>query len=307
MDNAPAFECEGVFRLMELPLELRRRIYHFAVAEPHPLPLIAYCKKFGNHIIWTVEKDLGMLETCKDFLTQMEDMLYSENSFSTSSPDFSLEEETTRFQIDPRRIQKLYISVVRMNGWNSVCDDPDSGFFSEVPWFQYFVATLVFKGHQLKYLLVECKPHVTGCLMEGLSPLSMLRRVRRVHFRSWNDELFPYFRLLEGLMMGGQPQYFSDMPNFWQKSTDFDECLLKHPEQSWFMKGLDKPTSAVVQCEEQMEVTAKELHYILGIDGDFVPRDKAGPSDTASTAEGGPDGRDEMFMQDSAGGITSRY
>lgn len=76
MNNPPNFQPLVVFRLMALPAELRRRVYYFAVVEPHPLPLITY--RFHRRVYgYGVEKDLRMLHTCKEFRAEMSGLLYS--------------------------------------------------------------------------------------------------------------------------------------------------------------------------------------------------------------------------------------
>ena len=101
MVDVSAFQRQGVFRFMSLLPELRRRIYHFAIVEPHPLPLVAY------HLakVHAVEKDLRVLETCSEFRTLLKGLLYSENSFSISTTRIKAEEGTKMFQVDPKRIQ----------------------------------------------------------------------------------------------------------------------------------------------------------------------------------------------------------
>ena len=60
MGDAPSFQPLVVFRLMALPAELRRRVYYFAVVEPHPLPLMTY--RFHRWVYgYGVEKNLRML------------------------------------------------------------------------------------------------------------------------------------------------------------------------------------------------------------------------------------------------------
>ena len=262
---------------MSLPLELRRRIYHFAIAEPHPIPLVAY------HLakIFAVEKDLRMLETCSEFRTLMKDLLYSENSFSISTTRTKVEEGTKMFPVDPKRLQKCYISVNDLTGcFDKINEDGEPNYYScefcpDVHDIQEFVAMLAFNGHQMNYLLVECEPQSCAMVREGLSPFSMLRNIHSVHFRSCQAEMYHYFRFLEGLMMGDQPLPFSDLTEFWEKSHDLND-LLRHPDQSWLVERLDLTTSVMGKSEEQMEVTAKELYSILGMKCEFIPQSELG-------------------------------
>lgn len=124
----------------------------------------------------------------------------------------------------------------------------------------------------MKYLLVCCEPLPDESLAKGLSPLSMLRNIHLVHFRSVRDEMHPYFRFLEGLMMSDRPQLFRSIKGFWKDSTSFDYDLLKNPDKCWFVEGLDIMARAEVQSEEQMDATAKELYSILGMERKWQPQ-----------------------------------
>lgn len=165
MDDPSTFERPGIFQFMALPPELRVSIYRFATVEPHPLTLYPHYDDRKDSLKgYAVQKDLGMLETCKKIRTEMEEVLYSENSFHLCIGKFpAFEEGIKKFQIDIRRLQKCYIYVHMMTELVTELDnnceedsdsDPESLF--EIQWFMNFVATLVFKGHQMKYLLVEC-------------------------------------------------------------------------------------------------------------------------------------------------------
>ena len=282
MDDFSTFERQGIFQFMALPPELRINIYRFAAVEPHPLTLYAHYDHRSDCLKgYAVEKDLGMLETCKKIRKEMGEVLYSENTFYLSiglSTDCKKGPKTS--QINIRRIQKCYIYVhmvtdLVMELDNNCEEDSDNDRESmfEIQWFINFVATLVFKGHQMKYLLVECNDlYNNDPLAKSLSPLSMLRDIGLVHFRSVNDEMFPFFRCLEGLMMGERPQIYVNMYQFWRKSTNFDYDLLKNPEACWFVEGLDVKTSAEVQSKEQRGATAQELYSILGMKGGCQPQ-----------------------------------
>lgn len=276
VDDPSAFERQDVFRFMSLPPELRRKVYYFAILEPHPLPLIArYGVSDHYSAYYAVEKDLRMLETCREFRAEMKNLPYSENSFSFSIRQSELEKGTKMFPVDLTRIQKCYISVTGMKDSGGISDEDDEDdkavFCTGVQDIQDFVATLVFKGHQMKYLLVECEPQDCHFLAVSLSPLSMLRRIRSVRFRSCRAEMHHYFRFLEGLMMGSWPVHFSDLVDFWEDYSIEDD-LLTRPEESWLVEGRDVATSVVVKSEAQMEATAKDLYSILGIEHDFIPQ-----------------------------------
>ena len=269
MDEAPHIERQGLFRLKELPAEILCRVYYFAIVQPHPLPLIAgYVNNWVR--FYTVEKDLRMINTDSEFREEMKKLLYSENSFSFSVQQIEPEEGAHQFRVELGRIQKCYISVNQMREE----EDSDYGeFFTDGLEFQTAVSTLIFEGHEMKYLLIECEPQICGFLAEGLSPLSMLRRLRLVHFRSSQTQMHHYFRFLEGLMMSDQPVPFTDLTDFWESSSSEDD-LLRRPEESWLMKSLEMTTAVVENSEEQMEATAKELYSILGIEREFIPQNE---------------------------------
>lgn len=135
--------------------------------------------------------------------------------------------------------------------------------------FKLFVATLAVKSHEMKYVLIECKPQDIGWLADDLSPLSLLRNIGLVHFRSRQTAIHRYFRFSEDFMMNDRPVPFSDWNDFWEKES-VGPKLLDCPEESWLVKGLDAVARAAVRPQEQLEVTAKELYSILGVEGDFV-------------------------------------
>lgn len=276
MDDPAIFERHGVFQFVELPPELRILIYRFAALEPHPLTVYAHDydheDSLKGHVI---QQDLGILGTCKTIRAEMEEVmeevLYSESSFHLCIGRFpEFEEGIRKFEIDITRIQRCYIYVagitVTDSRYEEVEDsDGDSIWLRDVPWFEDFIATLVFKSHQLKYLLVECDALTDVRLAFALSPFSMLRNIHSVQFRSVREEMFPYFRLLEGLMMGDGPQLFRNKDDFWEEATEFDFDLLQNPDEGWFVKGLDITSNAEVPTEEKMDATAKKLYSILGL------------------------------------------
>lgn len=244
MNHPSIFKRQGVFQFMALPTELRIKIYRFAIVEPHPLTLYAHYTDDRSDSLkgYAVHKDLGMLETCKKIRTEMEEVLYSENSFYLSiGLSTECKKEARTYQIDIRRIHNCYIYIDTRTELvteldNDCEEDGESDLESllETQWFMSIIATLVFKGHQLKYLLVEHTAIPDEYLARGLSPFSLLRNIHLVQFRAIRDNRFPYFRFLEGLMMGSQPQFFRDV----YKSTEFDYDLLKHSNERWFVEGL---------------------------------------------------------------------
>ena len=278
MNNPSTLKRQGVFRLMALPAELRRRVYYFAIVEPHPLPLITYRFYRFDRIAYrySVDKDLRMLETCKEFRKDMGDLLYSENSFTYAMPRLEAEEDTKLTKIDIKRVQKCYIPIEDMN---EMSDDSDSeeSFFPMVEDegllkdFWHFMTVLAFKSHEMKYLLIECEPQHCMHLADGLTSFFLLRNIRLVHFRSRQTAMHRFFRFLEDYMMSDRPVPFSSM-NALGKNDVGDTDLLDCPEKSWLVENLDSVASVVAKPQEQLELTAQKLYSILGVEGDFIPQ-----------------------------------
>ncbi len=230
MDAPSTFQRKGVSKFMSLPSEIRCMIYYHLVVEPRPLPLSRSSRrdtKDENSLCtYTIPKDLRLLYTCRKAHEEMNDLIYSEICFSYSIRIPEVEEGTEAFRVDLTRIQKLYICV----GWlhenesesdeafgsdepESALDSPD--FAPEVFDFVRFVASLVFGGHQLKYVLIECEPQKElENLGLGLSPLALLRKIRLVHFRAVDAGMYAHLRVLETIMMSDQPMDFSNLKDF---------------------------------------------------------------------------------------------
>lgn len=273
MDESSAWERKGAFRFMDLPLELRRIIYYIAIVESHPLPLIPhrYRKLKLNFVdAYAVKKDLRMLETSSEFRTEMKEMLYSENSFSyligTNLTDKGIEAN----QVDLKRIKKLHLQI----------EDLGPGYpnwqFDGYDDLDEFIRNLASKGygHQVKYLLVECKRQSARPLAEYLSPLGDLRGIPSFLLRSCQAEMHRYFRFLEDLMTSDRPVPFR-APGGKRDAMDVFLDLERLPEEKALARA-GMTGNRVVKSEEQMEATAKELYSILKIEGDFIPQSGLG-------------------------------
>lgn len=283
MNVPPPFGRHGVFRLKNLPAEIRRRVYYFAIVQPHLIPLIAHYDNLATFItnqpssvsVYATENDLRMLGTDQEFRKDMSDLLYSENSFylSTLPTKPEREERVFRrvFRIDTTRIEKCHLYIEDMTAMSKFDDedsdldeyDRDDFLLNECYDIIPFVSTLVFKGYSLKYLLVECDSQ--ECLQENLRPMAILRKIRLVHFRSCQTDVYPYFRFLEDIMMSNRPLPFDDWREYEVQVTPFPGAS----PTSTSMTG-----DMIVKSEEQMEATAKELYSILGIESDFKPQNE---------------------------------
>ena len=275
MNNPPTFQPLGVFRLMALPAELRRRVYYFAFVAPHPLPLLTHCYRCMDYG-YSVAKDLRMLGTYKEFRREISGLLYAKNSFTYVISRDEAEDHDETSQIDLKRVQKCYISI------EDTTEYPDDSewemgfnlFFEDealLEDFNFFVTTLAFKSHELKYVLIECKPQDYMYLADVLSPLFLLRNIGLVHFRSRQTAIRRYFRFLEDFMMSDRPVPFSNLDDFWVNESRRLR-MLDCSEESWLVKDRDTMARVAVRPQEQLEVTAKELYSFLGVEGDFIPQ-----------------------------------
>lgn len=269
MDDSSAFERKGVFRFMALPLEIRRMIYYIAVVEPHPLPLIPHrYRKRNNNLVaaYAVEKDLRMLETSSEFRTEMKEMLYSENSFSYFIGTNCTHKGIEANQVDLKRIKKLYLRLEDLGPAYPIWGFDEHDDLGE------FIRNLASRGygHQVNYLLFECKPQSARPLAEYLSPLADLRGIPSFLLRSCQTEMHRYFRFLEDLMTSDRPVPFR-APGGKRNAMDVFLDLEEYSEEKALARA-GMTGIRVVKSEEQMEATAKELYSILKIEGDFVPQ-----------------------------------
>lgn len=147
MEGPSAFERQGVFQFISLPVKVRSEIHRFAVIEPHLLKL-TICPSDLNWFVglYGVRKDWRMLGTCKEFCSMMKDVLYSENSFSLSITSDEPEEGTKFCQIDIRRIKKCHLFIDDLETDWSKEDVHDLEFIQECSDLNHFMETLVFKG-----------------------------------------------------------------------------------------------------------------------------------------------------------------
>ena len=256
---------------MSLPPGLRRKIYSFAVVEPQPLPLKVHYPKVHHRSptlvepslspsdprIYTVEKHyFQMMGTCHEFRAEMSALFYKENSFFFSTRQEGLRPGIRVFAVDLERIEKCHLHIDKVG-----LIAKGESWFNPIPKhrnLESFVATLVAKGHQLKYLLVECEAYFHEWLPESLKLLTMLKNIHLVHFRSSDANIYPFFRFLEESMMSRD------------RTVDFS-CW--DGAKGKYLPGAEFQTmQGVNKSEEQMESTARELYAILGIKGGFVPQ-----------------------------------
>ena len=118
----------------------------------------------------------------------------------------------------------------------------------------------------MKYVLIECEPTDFLRVADGLGLLLFPKNIGLVHFRYRpTATMYSRFRFLEASMMGGYPVPWGDR-DAWEHWA-VGRQLLDRPEKSRLVKDLDDDrASAVVRSQEQLEVMAKELYSILGVE-----------------------------------------
>ena len=185
MEEASASERPSFSRLMSLQLHLLRKIYSFAVLEPHFFSSTVYYSKLHRHSPHNVEPSLGLhfpreytlkthrsqlLNVCREFRAEIGKLFYSKNSFSFSSRQDTPSSGARGISVQLERIERCRLRV-DLAGYSDQDDGVLHGPFTSVGKrhnFKSFVATLVAKGHRLKYLLFECAPLFLEWLQEGL-------------------------------------------------------------------------------------------------------------------------------------------
>lgn len=265
----------------KLPPELRRIICTLAVTKTTPIELLINYyggdrfidgSKLSHVRVYTVD-DFRMLAVCRDLRSEMIDVLYAENSF-----DIPLSREDAggglcMHQIDLRRIRRCRLVLPDLQ--SNECYPHMDMWHGSYPlcWYhhlQSLVATLIFNGHHLQALLVECREQVSGWLIECLNPMVMLRGVGIVHFRSDEVRLYPWFAFLEANIMSDWEVPFSNKLEF-RKQTRPGPSKIRYdrsglPVSRWMPSGIEGEGGS----KEEREATAMVLYKRLGIEGEMV-------------------------------------
>ncbi len=96
----------GTFPFMSFPLEVRRRVYFFAVIRKRPIRLLinyhglSTTQTLGPGRVRLYTTDFQMLFTCREFRKEMTDVLYAKNAWDISLFMVEFDEGTKFFQID---------------------------------------------------------------------------------------------------------------------------------------------------------------------------------------------------------------
>lgn len=274
----------GTFPFMSFPLEVRRKVYFFAVIRKRPIRLLinyhglSTTQTLGPGRVRLYTTDFQMLFTCREFRKEMTDVLYAKNAWDISLFMVEFDEGTKFLQIDLRKIKicPLFVHDLHSTIYSPHKDVEARDF--PVYWHHHlraFVATLVFNGHQIDNLLVECGPQDSGWLLECLRPMAMLRNFGVVHFRSCHARVHPYFRFLEAYMMSDQDLPFRGYQDFRGQTEPWHQPL--RPEEARRAvpppRSTDMTSEGVWKSEREMEATAKVLYKILEIEDEMRPQE----------------------------------
>lgn len=283
MEVSSAAHPQGSFPFMSLPLELRRKVYCFAVMRTRPIKLrinyhgLATTDTLGpGRVRMYTAQDFRMLETNIEFRKELSDALYVKSTFDLYLWWQETEKGTRLFQIDPRRIMICRLSIHDLaNTIYTPHRDVWGGAFP-LYWHHHlraFVATLVFNGHQIESMLVECEEQDSNWLLECLRPMAMLRNFGLVHFRSCRREVHPYFRFLEAYMMSDRDVPFRDWQGFRKQTEPWrPHFLSEEARRGPPPRSTDMTDEGVTKSKEDMEATAQILYAILQIEDEMRPQ-----------------------------------
>ncbi len=253
-----------------LPAELRVKIYAYAVTSV--LPIVVSINYYGGstkntlvlgHARLYTTHDLRALATNHEFREEMTNALYAKNVFDIALSREQPGKGICLSQIDIRRIRKcrLRINNMETNEYYPRMDVFWNGSISQYWHHQLrtLVATLVFHGHQIETMLVECQQQDPIWLVECLRPMAMLRNVGLVHFRSSEPGGDPYFRFLEARMMSNRPVPFANPQHFRIQTEPWQRRVA--PPRSTDMTG-----AVVAKSKEEIEAMTRTLYAMLEIE-----------------------------------------
>lgn len=267
---------------MSLPGEVRRKIYTFAVISVPPIELsINYhggaatdTSALSRVRLYAVQ-DFRMLDTNHEFRNEMIDALYAKNAFDLSLWREDVARERYLLQIDLRRITKCRlilhnmetaIYTPRMNVWG--------GSFP-LYWHHHLralVNSLIFNGHHIEAMLVECERQNPKWLLECLRSMAMLRNIGLIQFRSCHPETYPYFRFLEARIMSDQAVPFSNRREFWNQTMAWRPHGISLAPRFPPPRITDMTGEGVMKSEEEIEDTAMNLYEIIEIADEMTPQ-----------------------------------
>ena len=275
---------QGDSAFMLLPLEIRRIIYTFAVISVPLIELrINYYRDAINNapdldrVRLYTDQDFRMLATNHEFRKEMSDALYAKNAFDISLSREDAGEGTSLCQIDLRRIKKCRFTLHDIES-SKRHGGPDPWY-----WYHHFralIAPLALNDHHMEAMLVECQPQSSKHFLGFLRPMSMLRKVGLIHFRSASPETYPYLRFLEVVITSNQDvpfrtrnrQEFNDRTQAWLPPL-YRGVGRRHPSR----RSTNMTEEGTEKSLEEMDATRKRLYAILNIedvdDGMGPPKD----------------------------------
>ena len=262
-------------RSSALPAELRVKIYAYAVTSV--LPIVVSINYYGGstkntevlgHARLYTTHDLRALATKHEFREEMTNALYAKNVFDIALSREQPGKGICLSQIDIRRIRKCRL---RINNMETRAYYPRMDVFWNGTLSMYWhhqlrtlVTTLVFYGHQIETMLVDCAKQNSIWLLECLRPMAMLRNVGLVHFRYDEPSLHPYFRFLEARMMGNRAVPFANPQQFRDQTEPQD------PRSSFRVRegprSTDMTGEGVAKSREEIEAMTKTLYAMLEIE-----------------------------------------
>ena len=255
-----------------LPLEIRRIIYHFAIVEPQPLPLIPHFYHFGpmdSYMVdaYGVEKDLRMLETCREFRAEMTDVFYSQNSFSHTVGIVD-DEKKQLCKVNLKFVQNLHVSFLDMTNRPFTIRGSqrhDGAFAFQCALVEGFAS----RDYQLKHLVVECESQRSDALATHLHPLSLLRNVSSVQLRCRDFGIQLYFAYLIIVMRSNLPVPFTRINDCWRRLVKWNVAI--HPDGPPGETDIDTIPIVAEEHEEQMDAATRRLYSRFDLWFHFTP------------------------------------
>lgn len=286
MERSSPSHRQGVFPLMLLPLEIRQKIYTYAVISVPLIKLrVNYHGGAGNNTslpgrarLYTMQ-DFRMLATNREFRKEMSDALYAKNAFEIPLGQVKPGQGICLHQIDLVRIRKcrLFLHFMDLHAIESTRHPPNMDLWNgsyPLFWHEHLralAATLAFNKHKMEAMLVKCQEQNSEWLLECLRPMAMLRHVDSICFHSHCPDIQPYFRFLEALMTSDR-----DVPvRSWQEFGSQTQPWVPRRSDLGARRGMNGPPprstdmtgEVIVKSREEINTMTKNLYAILEIDG----------------------------------------
>ena len=279
MERSSPSHRQGVFPLMLLPLEIRQKIYTYAVISVPLIELrVNYHGGAGNNTslpgrarLYTTQ-DFRMLATNREFRKEMSD---AKNAFEIPLWQDEPRQGICLHQIDLVRIRKCRLFLHNMDSMRhkpnvNLCDGSYPLYCHHR--LRALAATLAFnKEYTMKAVLVECQHQNSEWLLEWLRPMAMLRQVDSICFHSHCPDIQPYFRFLEALIASDRDVPFRS----WQEFGSQTQPWIPRRSDLGARRGMNGPPprstdmtgEVIVKSRKEMNAMTRNLYAILEIDG----------------------------------------